>query len=195
MRTAQVMQRAGWEVECIAPNIDEKRIRHPDPMKLPLLIAHAKADVRPCWRAVSSRTIHCSRGAHAQAVEAQLPPGTLAVCGDQIALFAGAVLEKPDNAAQVRDRPRRLPLGCSRGTAPQARKMLRQYRNSSVQTVSAIVVLRTGAGVREEGVHVARVHFGDVPDSAIDVRARPCRSRSALPHHSHARRPRSKRGW
>lgn len=77
-----VLNHSGWQHEVIAPDIDEKAIRNPDPFLLPVIIAKAKAT------AILSR-LHDSRGPF------------MLLTADQIVLYGSEVREKPIDEAQA----------------------------------------------------------------------------------------------
>lgn len=65
----------------MSPNIDERAIRDPDPFKLTLKLAHAKAE----------------------ALLSQITKPSILVTGDQVVYFQGQILEKPDNEQHARE--------------------------------------------------------------------------------------------
>jgi len=69
----------GYRFETMAADIDEKAIRHDDPRRLTLLLAHAKAD----------------------ALLPRIHTGLL-ITSDQVVMCNGAMLEKPDNSEEAR---------------------------------------------------------------------------------------------
>jgi septum formation protein len=77
-----VLNHSGWQYDVIAPDIDEKAIRNPDPFLLPVIIAKAKAT------AILSR-LDDSRGPF------------MLLTADQIVLYGSEVREKPINEAQA----------------------------------------------------------------------------------------------
>ena len=81
------LETAGYVFEedftLISPDIDEKQIRHPDFRKLPMLIAHAKAD------ALVERLGICAN--------------TLLITGDQVVEYNGQLREKPESEAEARE--------------------------------------------------------------------------------------------
>jgi septum formation protein len=81
----QVVELLGWNFIQMSPDIDEKAIRVPDPLELPLLIARAKAD------AIFKRLA-------ADASEAE----AVILTADQVVLFDETVREKPESEEQAR---------------------------------------------------------------------------------------------
>eukprot|EP00164_Ancoracysta_twista_P014288 GFYU01023228.1.p1 GENE.GFYU01023228.1~~GFYU01023228.1.p1 ORF type:complete len:220 (-),score=53.51 GFYU01023228.1:367-990(-) len=73
-----VIQEMGLDVTLMSPDIDEKAIRDPDVKKLPLLIAHAKAD-------------------------ALVPkaPDSLLITADQVTLYKDTIREKPETEEEA----------------------------------------------------------------------------------------------
>ena len=76
----ELMERAGYTFDVIAPEVDERAIRHDDPYKLPLLLAEAKA-----------------KNAILKVTE-----DALLVTSDTIVICKGKVYEKPDTADEMR---------------------------------------------------------------------------------------------
>ncbi len=75
-----ILQKAGITFAILAPNIDEKEIRHPDPRILTLLIATAKAYV----------------------LIPRLKEHDILITSDQVAILNGHVLEKPRDVHEAR---------------------------------------------------------------------------------------------
>lgn len=76
------LENAGFSVETISPDIDEKAIRSSDPDALVLAIAHAKMD----------------------AVLPKVVGEKIVITGDQVCVCDGEILEKPESAEEVRRR-------------------------------------------------------------------------------------------
>lgn len=72
----RILREAGYEFEVIAPDIDEKSIRDPDPVRLTTLLAKAKA------KAILSQI-------------KQIKEEAILITSDQVVLHQGAVREKP----------------------------------------------------------------------------------------------------
>ena len=70
----------GCQFEAMAADIDEKAIRHPDPERLTLLLAHAKAD----------------------ALIPRIRKESILVTSDQVVVCDGAILEKPESKTEAR---------------------------------------------------------------------------------------------
>ncbi len=77
---AQFLREAGFVIETMAPDIDEKAIRRDDPEALVLALAHAKAD----------------------ALMAQIREPSLLITSDQVVVCNGRVLEKPKDELEAR---------------------------------------------------------------------------------------------
>lgn len=71
----------GYEFETMASDIDEKAIRDPDPQRLVLLLAKAKAD----------------------ALLSKIKEPALLITSDQVVLWNGQIREKPDSPTQARE--------------------------------------------------------------------------------------------
>jgi septum formation protein len=81
----QVIELLQWKFRQMSPNIDEKAIRCEDPMMLPQLIAHAKAE------AILDRLR-----------QEGVTEEKIVLTADQIVLFEGQVREKPTSAEEAR---------------------------------------------------------------------------------------------
>lgn len=71
----------GYTFEVMAADIDEKTIRNPDPNKLVLLLAHAKAD----------------------ALLPKIKENAILITSDLVAIWNGQIREKPENLNQARE--------------------------------------------------------------------------------------------
>lgn len=78
----QVLEKLGIPFERMAADIDEKAIRHEDPVKLTLLLANAKADV----------------------LVPSAPRDALLITGDSVVVCNGVLYEKPLSAEEEKDR-------------------------------------------------------------------------------------------
>ena len=79
----KVFTKVGCRIaDAMDPNIDEKKIRRPDPEKLVLAISHAKAD------SLMSRVC--------------VADGGFLICTDQVAVCEGVVREKPESPEEAR---------------------------------------------------------------------------------------------
>lgn len=77
----RILREAGYEFEVIIPNIDEKSIRDPDPVRLTALIAKAKA----------------------KAILPRIKDKAILITSDQVVLHLGSVREKPSSREQAAD--------------------------------------------------------------------------------------------
>jgi len=82
----QILEQAGFEFTCLAPDIDEKAIRNDDPKELALAIANAKAD------AVKTRLI-----------ASQITEPALLITVDQVVVCNNKIYEKPISKEQARE--------------------------------------------------------------------------------------------
>jgi len=122
-----ILYTMGYEFAVMAANIDERAIRSDDPRALTLALAHAKAD----------------------ALLPRIHEPVLLITSDQVVIWQGKILEKPENAEE-------------------ARAFLRGYADDPAETVTAVVVANTATGVRRQGVDLARVWFRWIPGAVID---------------------------
>jgi septum formation protein len=76
----EVLRRMGCPFETMAADIDEKAIRHHDPEKLTLLLAHAKAD----------------------ALLPLVQKESVLITSDQVVVCDGTILEKPESETEAR---------------------------------------------------------------------------------------------
>ena len=76
----EVLRRMGCQFETMAADIDEKAIRHHDPEKLTLLLAHAKAD----------------------ALLPLIHKESILITSDQVVVCGGKILEKPESETEAR---------------------------------------------------------------------------------------------
>lgn len=82
----KVLTQMGYEFETMAADIDEKAIRDPDPKKLVLMLANAKAN----------------------ALLPKIKKPTLLITSDQVVLWNGQIREKPESPTQAREYLRTL---------------------------------------------------------------------------------------
>lgn len=122
-----VMESMGFQFETMSANIDEKAIRFDDPQKLTLILANTKAD----------------------ALISKITEPAILITSDQVVVWDGKILEKPENKVE-------------------AREFLRGYATHPPQTVTAVVVINTATKERREGVDIAKVIFKEIPESVID---------------------------
>lgn len=71
------------------------------------------------------------------------------ITGDQVVVWNGQILEKPVDE-------------------DDARRMLRGYRHTSIEIIPSVVVRNLHTGQTANGIEVAKVDFGDIPESVID---------------------------
>ncbi|MFH1631500.1 MAG: Maf family protein [bacterium] len=77
----QVLRDAGIEFDVLVADIDEKAIRDPDPAKLVIKLAHAKAD----------------------AIVDKIDEPAILITSDQVVVWNGEIREKPESAAEARE--------------------------------------------------------------------------------------------
>jgi septum formation protein len=110
----------------MSPDIDEKAIRHHDARFLTTQIALAKA----------------------AALLPRIEEPSLLITCDQVAVFDGAIREKPVDK-------------------DEAVSFLCDYSEGLVQTVTAVVVTDTARRRSRHAVDVATVYFREIPDDAV----------------------------
>lgn len=76
----QVMRDNGYDFEVISPDVDEKRIKEIDPIKLVLILAHVKAD----------------------SIIKKITEPSLIITADQVVTFKGQIREKPSSSNEAR---------------------------------------------------------------------------------------------
>jgi septum formation protein len=118
-------------------DIDEKAIRHAEPEKLVMALAHAKA------AAIRARLAAATPPA---AVSPALP--ALLITSDQVVVYRGAILEKPESP-------------------DEARRFIRGYSGDSARTVGAVVVTQLSSGFVSAGLDTAAVFFGAIPEATV----------------------------
>ena len=93
-------------------------------------------------------TLHIAVAKASALLDRIAEPSWLVTC-DQVAVFRGEVREKPADA-------------------DVARRWLREYSGSGVDTVTTVVVTDTGTRRSVHGTHVATAHFAPLPPPAIE---------------------------
>ncbi len=121
------MERWGYSFKVMAADIDEKVIRFEDPKKLTMALAKAKAE----------------------ALRLKIKEPSLLITADQVVLWNGEILEKPESPEQ-------------------ARRFLKGYRQYPAQPVNAVVVTNTKTGVQMGENDENTVHFRSFPDDVIE---------------------------
>jgi len=123
----RVMERWGYAFGVMTADIDEKAIRDDDPKKLTMALAKAKAE----------------------ALRSRIKEPTLLITADQVVMWNGEILEKPENPEQ-------------------ARRFLKGYAQYPAQPVNAVVVTNTQTGVQLGENDENTVHFRNFPDDVIE---------------------------
>jgi septum formation protein len=123
----RVLERWGYAFEVMTADIDEKAIRFEDPKKLTMALAKAKAE----------------------ALRPKIKEPVLLITADQVVLWNGQILEKPENPEQ-------------------ARIFLKGYSQYPAQPVNAVVVTNTQTGVQLGENDINTVHFRNFPDDVIE---------------------------
>jgi predicted house-cleaning NTP pyrophosphatase (Maf/HAM1 superfamily) len=181
-------------VEMLSPDIDEKAISHPDPVRLPLFVAAGKAKALLAQLRGSERTHATEAGERGEGVR-------LLVTADQVALAppgktpdggahtptpregSAATAEAPSTAEDAPPYPVELEwavlpefdvgsleLHEKPSTREEAANFIRGYSGESVCLASAIVVTDLSSGRQVGGVQINRVSFAAIPEEAV-VRA------------------------
>jgi septum formation protein len=136
----QLLEEMGVTVSgIVVSDFDESTIRDPDPRKLVLALAHAKADA-------------LLRNPEVLDLQTAMPTTagtTLLVTGDSVVTHKNRVLEKPSSKQE-------------------ARELLTSYASSPATTVSSIVVVNLGSLLRYDGVAAAEVYFRPLPPAVIE---------------------------
>jgi len=123
----RVLERWGYAFEVMKPDIDEKAIRFDDPKKLTMALARAKAE----------------------ALRPRIKEPALLITADQVVLWNGEILEKPENPEQ-------------------ARRFLKGYSQYPAQPMNAVVVTNTRTGSQLGENDENTVHFRKFPDDVIE---------------------------
>jgi len=117
----------GFVFEVMKADIDERAIRDEDPVALVQKLAQAKAD----------------------AIAPNIEPPAMLICGDQVVVCDGRILEKPVDA-------------------DEARTFLRLYATHAPEIVGSLCVVNIATGERAVGYHRLRVVFKTIPEEAIE---------------------------
>src|SRR3989338_441769 len=123
----KVLERWGHTFEVMTADIDEKAKRFDDHKKLTMDLAKAKAE----------------------ALRSRIGEPTLLITADQVVLWNGKILEKPESPEQ-------------------ARQFLKGYAQYPPQPVNAVVVTNTQTGAQLGENDENTVHFRLFPDSVIE---------------------------
>jgi septum formation protein len=123
----KVMQDAQVCFESISPGIDEKKIRAINRKSTPLLLSFAKA----------------------QAVARRIKEPAIIIGCDQVIFCAGNMMEKPENASQIRS-------------------WYRMYSYSLVIYYNGFTVLNTETGVSLSAMESSIVRFSSIPDDFVE---------------------------
>ena len=123
----RVLERAGYSFEVMVADIDEKAIRFDDPRELTMALAKAKA----------------------KALLPRIKEPALLITADQVVVWNGQILEKPENAEE-------------------ARQFLRGYAQYPGQPVNATVVTNTETGKQIGENDINTVYFKLFPDEVIE---------------------------
>ncbi len=122
-----VLERWGYVFEVMSADIDEKTIRDEDPQKLTMALAKAKAE----------------------ALRPQIKEPAILITADQVVVYNGEILEKPESPEQ-------------------ARRFLKGYAQYPAQPVNAVVVTNTQTGVQLGKNDENTVYFRNFPDDVIE---------------------------
>ena len=87
--------------------------------------------------------------AKAAALLPKIDEPAILITADQVGCWRGEIVEKPADA-------------------DEARRYLRGYGETPLDTVAGIVVTNTATGKKAEGVDVVRITFAPIPDSLIE---------------------------
>jgi septum formation protein len=128
----------------IVSDFDESSLRDPDPNRLVLALAHAKANAL-----LRNPELVRLEGAVGSERSSGGVGKSLLITGDSVVTHKGLVLEKPRSKQE-------------------ARALLLSYATAPATTVSSILVVDLGSGDRFEGVAAAEVYFRPLPDQVID---------------------------
>ena len=123
----RVLERWGYSFEVMTADIEEKAIRDDDPKKLTMALARAKAE----------------------ALRPKIKEPVLLITADQVVLWNGQILEKPESPEQ-------------------ARRFLKGYAQYPAQPVNAVVVTNTQTGVQLGENDENTVYFHKFPDDVIE---------------------------
>ncbi|MDO8452253.1 MAG: nucleoside triphosphate pyrophosphatase [bacterium] len=123
----RILERMGYEFEVMAADIDEKAIRNDDPKELTMTLAKAKAE----------------------ALIPKVKDTALLIAADQVVLWNGQILEKPENPEE-------------------ARKFLHGYAQYPAQPINAIVITNTETGAQIGENDENTVYFRSFPENVIE---------------------------
>ncbi len=123
----KVLERWGYVFEVMTADINEKAIRFDDPRKLTMALAKAKAE----------------------ALRLRIKEPVLLITADQVVLWNGQILEKPESPEQ-------------------ARRFLKGYAQYPAQPINAVVVTNTETGVQLGENDINTVYFRSFPDNVIE---------------------------
>ena len=129
-----IMKELGYRFETAKPGIDEKAIRFDDPEELVLALGKAKAKA----------LLEGARGAEFAS------RGVFLLTGDQVVVWRGKILEKPEDEAECR-------------------KFIAGYGEAPPSTVGSCVVTDAASGAQWSSVDVATVHFSPIPSASVDT--------------------------
>mmetsp|Transcript_36397 Transcript_36397/g.107449 ORF Transcript_36397/g.107449 Transcript_36397/m.107449 type:complete len:222 (-) Transcript_36397:620-1285(-) len=133
----EVAKQFGFQYSVRTADIDEKAIRHDDPHKLVLALARAKCDAILARMDASERaTAGDGRGPF------------LLTC-DQVVVYQGRILEKPEDQEECRS-------------------FIRGYANAPASTVGSVLCCDMETGHRFEAVDVSHIHFTPIPEGVVD---------------------------
>jgi septum formation protein len=124
-----------------SPDIDEKAVRHEDPEVLVTMIALEK--LKSVQRKLATPTF---------ALRSSLDPSNSAYfiyTSDQVALFNGAIREKPESV-------------------DQNMRFLRDYRNACVETIASTVLYSGFKKCVKHLTNTTRTCFADIPEDVIE---------------------------
>lgn len=120
----KILEEAGISFEVVTPDIDEKKIRALDNLHIPVILSYAKA------QAVAQKVIG---------------PAIIIAC-DQVAICKGIILEKPENADEIRT-------------------WYKIYADSMVYYINGITVCNTETGIYLTAQETSVVRFKPIPES------------------------------
>jgi septum formation protein len=123
----RVLERSGHSFDVMTADIDEKAIRFDDPKELTMALAKAKAEV----------LLSCVK------------EPALLITADQVVVWNGRILEKPENARE-------------------AREFLKGYAKHPAQPVNATVVTNTKTGKQTGENNINAVYFRPFPSEVVE---------------------------
>lgn len=161
------MTEMGYAHSSMAPDIDEKAIRHEDPYFMPTLIARAKADALLERVNIPALIITADQVVLAPTPEAgPFPPPSTEAAAEGAGGSAKEVgaTRHPLECVEVHEKPSSL---------EEAEAFIRGYSGSWIQTVSSVTVHNTATGARVDGTDVTTVWFRDIPEEVITAMLQP----------------------